>query len=365
MFRKIMPLFIAASLMLSGCALNNDFTKTSSTSVNTELDCYSQDIRKILDKMTVEEKVSQMLFVRCDSNDIDGILKKRPGGIVMFAVDFDGLTKKEVKDKIKRLKSGCDIEPFIAVDEEGGTVVRVSSNPNLAPEKYKSPQQYYNEGGMDAVTANAAEKSRLLAALGITMNLAPVADISTNPDDFIYKRSFGQDSAVTAEFVADVVNTMRENNMMSCLKHFPGYGGNVDTHTGIAVDDRTLDSFRANDFIPFKAGIDAGADAVLVAHNIVTNIDSELPASISPAVHDILRNELGFDGIILTDDMSMGAMQDFIKPYTKAVLAGNDMIIVSDFDAAFNEIVGAVNDGTITVDILDSAVVNILSSKKL
>lgn len=365
MFRKSIPLFIAASLMLSGCAINNNSTKTDSTTANTVAEEYSKDIQKILDKMTVEEKAAQMLFVRCDSNNIDGMLSKHPGGIVMFAVDFDGLTEKEVKDKIKHLKSDCDIEPFIAVDEEGGTVVRVSSNPSLSPEKYKSPQYYYNAGGMEAVISNTAEKSQLLADLGITMNLAPVADISTNPDDFMYDRSFGQDSAATAEFVARVVNTMKENNMMSCLKHFPGYGGNVDTHTGIAVDDRTLDSFRANDFMPFKAGIEAGADAVLVAHNIVTNIDSELPASISPSVHDILRNELNFDGIILTDDMSMGAMQDYINPYKKAVLAGNDMIIVSDFDAALDEIVSSVADGSITEDILDSAVLNILSRKKL
>ncbi|MBR0366060.1 MAG: hypothetical protein IJH94_04590 [Clostridia bacterium] len=158
---------------------------------------------------------------------------------------------------------------------------------------------------------------------------------------------------------------MHEHGIKSCLKHFPGYGGNLDTHTGIATDDRAVSQFYDNDFLPFKAGIDAGTDAVLVAHNIITDVDPSQPASISPAVHDILRTELGFGGIIMTDDMSMGAMAEYKEPYKKAVLAGNDMIIVSDPDTAYNEILNAVQSGEIPMDLIDAAVSRILAAKNI
>ncbi len=314
--------------------------------------------------MTLEEKVGQMLMVCCDSASPEYMLSFRPGGILMFAKDFDGLSADEVRDKISYYKEALPVEPYIAVDEEGGTVVRVSSNPALAPEKYRSPQYYYNSGGMEAVIQNAKEKSALLTSLGITMNLAPVVDISTNPQDFIYDRSLGTDAQTTAEFADCVVRAMTESNIASCLKHFPGYGSNADTHTGMATDNRTIEHFRENDFIPFESGIKAGADAVLVSHNIITEVDSQYPASISEPIHKILRDELGFGGIIMTDDMSMQAMADYEKPYIKAVLAGNDMIIVSDYDDAYNEILSAVKSGEIPTETIDAAVNRILESKQ-
>ena len=318
---------------------------------------------ELTETMTTEEKVAQLLMVHCNNANMEHILSTEPGGIIMFGVDFDGLSRDEVTDKIAGYKSAARIEPIISVDEEGGTVVRVSSNPSLAPAKYESPQYYYNIGGLSAITENAAEKSDLLASLGITMNLAPVADVSENPSDFIYDRSLGMDAAATAEYISAVVGTMKQHNVLSCLKHFPGYGGNLDTHTGVAIDDRPLSQLRENDFLPFKAGIDAGADAVLVAHNIITDVDGSQPASISPAIHEILRTELGFNGIIITDDMNMGAMSAYQTPYKKAVLAGNDMMIVSDPDTAFNEILTAVNDGSIPMEMLDSAVLRVLRAK--
>ncbi|MGN0182801.1 MAG: glycoside hydrolase family 3 protein [Candidatus Ornithomonoglobus sp.] len=315
------------------------------------------------DGMTIEEKVGQLFMARCDSEGMEKILEKQPGGIVMFAVDFENLTEKEVKKKIQSYKDACGIEPIIAVDEEGGTVVRISSNPELAPEKYQSPQYYYNEGGIDAIVKNTLDKSELLKKLGITMNLAPVADVSTDPEDFIYKRSLGQNAEITAEYTAAVTSAAAKTGLMSCLKHFPGYGNNVDTHTGIAIDNRSLDSLRACDFLPFESGIATGAAAVLVSHNIITEADPDEPASISPRIHEILRDELGFDGIIMTDDMSMGAMAEYETPYTRAVLAGNDMIIATDFETAFAEVLGAVKSGEISEETLDKAVNRILRIK--
>lgn len=365
--KKLIP-FLSAVLLLTSCGAKTD---SGSGEIPQQPE---QTAASPADGMTTEEKVGQLFMMRCDSGNMEPVLEKQPGGIVMFAVDFEGLTEKEVKEKIRGYKDACDIEPIIAVDEEGGSVVRVSSNPKLAPEKYKSPQYYYREGGIEELIYNTTEKSKLLTGLGITMNLAPVADVSSNENDFIYDRSMGTGALETADCIKNIVTAMNANNIMSCLKHFPGYGNNVDTHTGIAVDDRSLQSFEnvttddsgeesGGDLIPFRAGIAAHAAAVLVSHNIVNCMDSAQPASISPQVHSLLRDELDFNGIIMTDDMSMQAMAEYETPYVKAVLAGNDMIIVSDFDAAYSEVIEAVQDGTISEEVLDAAVNRIIRVK--
>lgn len=360
--KRFISIFAAAALLLGGCAVGTTKRVIEKVPEETQAATINPDLDPS-ESMTLEEKVGQIFMVRCDSANMDAVLEKHPGGILMFGVDFDDLSADEVKDKIQGYKDALRIEPYIAVDEEGGTVVRVSSHSALSEVKYESPQHYYHQGGLDAVYANAAEKSDLLASLGINMNLAPVADVSTDAQDFIYQRALGEEARTTAEYVGGVVAVMREHNMYSCLKHFPGYGNNVDTHTGIAIDERSADYIRRNDFLPFESGIEAGADAVLVAHNIVNSMDSSCPASISPTIHGILRDELGFDGIIMTDDMSMDAMQDYETPYIKAVLAGNDMIIVTDFSAAYTEVLNAVKDGTIPETAIDTAVNRIVKHK--
>ncbi len=313
--------------------------------------------------MTLEEKAAQMLFVRCE-DDMNYILDKGAGGIVMFERDFKDLTKDEVIKKISDFQRSSKVPLFIAADEEGGTVVRVSSNPYLRHEPFNSPAYYYRAGGMDNLINITSEKSQLLYSLGINMNLGPVADVSTDPDDFIYKRSLGENENTTAQYVAEAVKASKRENVASCLKHFPGYGSNEDTHTGIAVDKRPLSEFTDKDLVPFRLGIAEGAEAVLVSHNIVNCMDSELPASLSPAVHHYLREAMNFNGIIMTDDMEMDAVQAYGEAYIKAVNAGNDMIIVSDFNAALNEITEGVRNGEISESTIDEAVDRIIRIKK-
>lgn len=314
------------------------------------------------ENMSLKDKAAQMLMVRC-SDDMSDILGKGAGGIVMFARDFDGLTKEEVQSKTTDYQKKSDIPVFIATDEEGGTVVRVSSNPYLRQEPFSSPAYYYRAGGMDNLINIAAEKSQLLYDLGLNMNLGPVADVSTDPDDFIYKRSLGESADITAQYTAEAVKAAKRHNIASCLKHFPGYGSNADTHTGIAVDTRPMNEFTEKDFLPFSAGIAEGTEAILVSHNIVTCMDNELPASLSPQVHNILRNDLQYDGLIITDDMAMDAVKAYGDIYIKAVNAGNDMIMVSDFDAALNEILNGVSTGQISEDTINNAVERILRVK--
>lgn len=354
-------------MSLAACGVKTE-EKPHPSAIVSEPDNYLQSEKAtLLDSMTLEEKVGQILFVRCpDEENVASLMDKHPGGILMFQRDFDGLNKEQVIKKIESFQYESRIPLIIGVDEEGGTVVRVSANPNLAPEKYKSPQEIYKEGGMEAVIANAKEKSELLLSLGINMNLAPVADVSTNPDTYIYKRSFGQGYEETADFISHTVTAMNETGIKSVLKHFPGYGEVTgDSHKGTVYNEKSSDEIRNTDLVPFKAGIDAGASCVLVSHNTVSSLDKQNPASLSPAVHDILRNELGFDGVIMTDDIAMGAVADMDNVYVKAVNAGNDLLITTDYEEGYNQIISAVRNSEISEETIDKAVEHILKMKGL
>ena len=316
--------------------------------------------------MTIEEKVGQMFLARCpEDENLSLYLSMKPGGFIMFGRDFTGKTKVEVANNINYYQENSDIPMIIGVDEEGGTVVRVSSNANLADECFKSPQELFNLGGYEEIKKDTEEKSNLLKSLGINLNLGPLADVSTNVDDFIFDRSFGKSAEETAQYVKNVVETAKENKISSTLKHFPGYGNNTDTHTGSAYDERPYDEFLSSDFIPFKAGIDAGAESILVSHNIVKSIDAENPASLSKKVIDILRNDMKFTGIIMTDDLSMSAISDNTAyiPEVMAVMAGNDMLIVSDLERSYNLLLSAVLNNDISEDRINESVLRIIKWK--
>ena len=252
----------------------------------------AQEVEDLLASLTLEEKVGQLFFVRVpDTDAVSDVSTYHLGGYILFGRDTADKTADALIQTIQSYQDAAAVDTgiplLIGVDEEGGTVVRVSSNPHLRASKFPSPQKAYASGGMEAVLADTREKDRLLSALGFNVNLSPVADVSTNPADFMYDRTFGQDAAATADYVAQVVSQMAEDGMGSVLKHFPGYGNNVDTHTGIAVDQRPLESFTSSDFLPFQAGMESGGGktAVLVSHNIMTAVDGDLPASLSPKVH--------------------------------------------------------------------------------
>ena len=325
------------------------------------------EAQELLENMTLEEKVAQVFLFRCPSEDaLAAVQTYQPGGFMLFAKDFDGKTAEQVCAEMESYQQASKIPMFLAVDEEGGTVVRVSRNANLAPKPFQSPQQVFQSGGMQAIVDDTVQKTQLLQSLGLNVNLAPVADVSTNPADFMYARTFGQGAAETADYVKNSVATYNQQRMACALKHFPGYGNNVDTHTGIAVDHRPYETFMESDFLPFAAGIEEGAPMVLVSHNIVNCMDSEHPASLSPEVHRVLREDLGFTGLILTDDLSMEAIPAYTggeNPCAAAINAGNDLLLSSDLQADYNALLAAVQDGTVTEERLDESVLRILAMK--
>ena len=323
--------------------------------------------QELLDGMTLEEKVGQMFIARCPETDAAQLAADyHLGGYILFGRDFKDKTAEQVTTDIQSCQDAAEIPLLIAVDEEGGTVNRVSSNPNLRSSPFRSPQSLYSEGGLELVRSDAQEKCRLLESLGININFAPVCDVSQDPADFIYDRTLGRDAQETSQYVAAVVETMAEEGMGSVLKHFPGYGNNTDTHTGVAYDDRPYDTFLTSDFLPFQAGIAAGADMVLVSHNIVSAMDEASPASLSPEVHRVLREDLGFTGVIVTDDLVMDGVRDFAGDDEAAVLAvqaGNDLLCCTDFQTQVPAVLAAVESGEITEEQIDAAVLRVLTMK--
>lgn len=309
--------------------------------------------------MTLDEKIGQLLLARYPDVDASNYYL---GGYVFFEKDFKDKTKDEVINMIDSLNNKSKVPLLTAVDEEGGKVVRISSNPNLRTTPFKSSKEIYSSGGLDAIMEDTKEKSKLLSSLHINVNLAPVVDMSSDTNSYIYNRTLGEGVDVTSKYADTVIFASKGGDVSYVLKHFPGYGDNKDTHTNSSTDDTTYDEIVNNNILPFKAGIEAGAEAVLVSHNIFSSIDNE-PASLSSAVHNLLRSNLGFTGVIITDDLDMGAVTGKSNRYVDALLAGNDLLIVTDYDAAFKQIKTGIANGVITEDYINKLVLRDLSWK--
>lgn len=324
-------------------------------------------VRQLLNQMTLEERVGQLFFARCQPDTaLTDIQTYHLGGFVLFASDFEDQTPDSFREKVEGYQSAASIPLLLGVDEEGGTVTRISRYSAFRSSPFPSPRTSFSQGGMEQVLAVETEKCQLLRSLGINVNLGPVCDISQDSGAFMYARSLGQDAQTTASFVSQTVDIMNQHQIGSVLKHFPGYGNNTDTHTGIAVDTRSLEALESQDLVPFAAGIEADCGAILVSHTIVQALDDTLPASLSPAVHQYLRQEMGFEGVILTDDLVMQAITDQYgagEAAVMAVLAGNDLLCSTDYALQYQAVYDAVMAGRIDLDTLNAAAGRVLRWK--
>ena len=322
------------------------------------------DPMQLIASMTLEEKVGQLFLARCPgANAIEQLQKYHLGGYILFAPDTKGQTKESLAATIAAYQEASAIPMLVAVDEEGGTVCRISNVSTLRDSKFPSPRDLYNKGGMELVLSTEAEKSQLLKELGINVNLGPVCDITTKSAAFMYKRSLGQSPELTGKFAAQMCAVMNNNGIGSVLKHFPGYGNNTDTHTAVARDKRTLEELESCDLVPFATAIEAGCDAIMVSHTIVECLDKEYPASLSPTVHSYLRSNMVFGGVIVTDDLVMSAITDLYgdgEAAVLAVLAGNDLLCVTNYAVQYQAVLDAVQTGRIPMELLDIAVERIL-----
>ncbi len=351
------------SLFFLGDRTQKEQTQVATTSSSQEIYARDKVIANYLDQMTLEEKVGQMIFARMPSAGQTEVLETYHfGGYILFASDFEGKTLEQVKEEIASYQSLSKVPLLMASDEEGGTVTRVSQ---LLETPFASPLELYQSGGIEAILSDAKQKTSLLKEEGIFAGFFPVADLSTNPSSFIYDRTIGQDAKTTADYIGQLVKLLKQEQFTSTLKHFPGYGDNADSHTDLVYDNRSLEELRVNDFLPFKAGIEAGADSIMVSHNIVPAID-DVPSSISPEINKILRNELGFEGVIMTDDFDMQGLVQFVDQDTGAlqtIQAGTDMILSSSYASQIPYIIEQVKASTITEERIDQSVKRILGMK--
>lgn len=379
MKKRALSLILAAALFaLCACScsifqdgdtapthIQTPVTLEPTTAPPTEPDPVDEEIAA----MSLEEKVGQLFLVTCpDEYAAQYVTDYHLGGVVLFGRHVEGKTADELKDFIAGLQSAAKVPLLIAADEEGGTVVRVSDNPNLrADGGFWSPKDYFSYGGWEAVENAETEKAELLTSLGLNVNLAPVCDITADTSAFMYLRSFSESAQETSEFITKTVAIYKAHHLGSTLKHFPGYGENVDTHTGMAYDDRSLEALEESDLLPFKAGVDAGADAIMVSHNIVSAFDADFPASLSAPVHAYIRDKLGFDGVVMTDDLAMEAITQYTGSDTSAVFAvknGNDVLCCSDFTVQYPAVLAAVQNGEISEEQINTSVKRVLNWKQ-
>ena len=374
---KFIPIILCA-LMLAACSAESVPTAVTEPSpsetasaevpeISTPGAVAVDPVRRMISDMSLEQRVGQLFLARCNAETAAmDVQQYHLGGLVLFGNDFENQTPESMAQTIAAYQDAAEKPLLIAVDEEGGDVTRISQFSAFREKRFSSARRRWEQGGLEAVLTEEEEKCRLLSDLGINVNLGPVCDIATDPDAFMYSRSLGQDARTTAEVTASTVNLMNAFSVGSVLKHFPGYGNNPDTHTGIAVDSRSLETLKENDFIPFSAGIQAGCGAVMVGHIIVEALDPEYPSSLSPAVHRYLREELGFSGVIMTDDLVMQAISDQYgagEAAVMAVLAGNDLLCSTEYAVQYKAVLQAVLDGRIDIDVLNSAVRNVLEWK--
>lgn len=340
---------------------------------------------KKLASMTTEEKVLQLFFITPEAlTGVDEVyaagaktkemLETYPvGGLVYFRQNLR--TPDQVKDMLTRSRKysrdriGLDL--FTGVDEEGGEVARISGREEFGIAAFPSMSEIGAEGDPQKAYEVGSSIGTYLSDLGFNLDFAPVADVLTNPENTVVaKRSFGSDGAITAQFVIKEMEGLKSQGVDAVLKHFPGHGGTAgDTHQGYAYTERTMDQLMAEDLVPFKEGIDAGAGFIMAAHISAPQVTGgDEPASLSKTLlTDVLRGKLGFQGVIITDALNMGAITEKYSSAEAAVLAvkaGADMLLMpANFSEAYNGVLNAVGDGTISETRLDESVMRILRVK--
>ena len=323
-----------------------------------------------IEAMPLEDKVAGLFVVTPESitgasaviqageGTRDALARYAVGGLIYFAQNIK--SEEQLKEMLANTKQYAKYPVFLAVDEEGGTVARVASagiGPKVEPA---------GDIGATGDTGNAysagAAIGGALADLGFNLDFAPVADLANVEGSIMEGRAYGTDAGTAAGFVAAMVKGLQEQKVSACLKHFPGIGSSAqDTHNGMASSDRTEEQFRAEELAVFRAGIDAGAQVIMVGHMSAPALtgDNEPCIFSRRLLTDILREEMDYDGVIITDALNMSAVSDYYgadEAAIMAVLAGCDMLLMpEDFEKAYNGILQAVADGNISVERIDDS----------
>lgn len=357
------------------------------------------DVESQLQKMTLREKVGQLFYVRPEVLDttihygqtggidastddltkiklqavnatMKGVNEKYPvGGVILYAhnIDYEAQLTAFIS-QIRALKGS----PLLCIDEEGGRVARIGNNANFHVEKFESMDAIGKTGDAKNAYYCGNTIGTYLKKYGFDIDFAPVADVNTNPENIVIgKRAFSDDPAVAAQMVVSYLQGLKDANVVGCIKHFPGHGDTkADTHYGYAQSLKTWNEMVDCEMVTFKAGIQWGCQLIMTAHIGAPKVTgSDIPATMSSLIlHDKLRKELGYQNIIITDAMEMGAIT---QQYTSAeaavgsIKAGVDIVLgPQNFIEAFDAVVKAVEDGTLTEQRIDESVRRILKLKK-
>ncbi len=367
---------VAADVTESGTTTEEQTADSQETTEVTEEEKPSL-VDETLAGMTLHEKVCQMMFVTPEElTGEDGVtvagdatrqaLENYPvGGIVYFAKNLE--SQDQVKEMIDNSQKDSSIGLFVATDEEGGVVNRLMDTVGTT---YIGSMYYYKDDGDETAYENAYTIANDMSALGFNLDFAPVADVWSNPDNTVIgERAYSDDYARAAELVGNAVKGFNDGGVMCTLKHFPGHGDTAeDSHYSSAYVHRTKEEIMADEMQPFRSGIEAGAEFVMVGHLIVPDID-EVPATLSYKIATgILRDELKFEGVAITDSFEMESIADNYSvddAVVMSVKAGMDMILQpKDMASAVNSIEQAVADGELSEDRIDESVRRILTLKE-
>ncbi len=339
-----------------------------------------EEAEKLMATLTLEEKIGQMFFItsRRDKKgnlqlNMDDDLKRtieqfKPGGFIFFTENLESID--QTVTFIEDLQKSSTIPLFMGIDEEGGVVTRLNKAPLLHSTVMPTPFDIGRTNNTRYAYEAAFAISEEIKSLGFNLNFAPVADIFTNPKNTVIgKRAYASEAELAAKMVEWAVKGSRDCGIIPVIKHFPGHGDtSQDSHTGSAVVEKSLDQLKSTEFIPFKAGIEAGAGMVMTAHVLAPLInDNNLPATLSKPILNILREDLGFDGVIITDGLEMNAISAFYpedEAVVLAVEAGVDILLLpNDLESAYSAVLNAVRNGRLTEQRIDESVRRILTLK--
>lgn len=342
----------------------------------------SQDI---LENMTLEQKIGQLFIVNLEALDttngsyyeyrtitdpmIERLQKYNIGGVTLFSRNIE--TREQTKELNRKLQENSYIPLFISVDEEGGDVARIANNENMKTTQFPSMETVGATQDLEYANEVGTTIGEEIRQLGFNLDFAPVADVKTEDlNTEIGNRSFGSDQDLVSSMVTEVLKGLQKQGISATLKHFPGQGSTMgNSHEGAVNLDVDAEHFREVELKPFASGINAGADFVMVSHISISRITGDLtPASLCSVVcKDMLRNEMGFQGVIITDAMDMKAITD---SYTSkqatvgALQAGVDVVLMpANFEEAYNGVLEAVQTGELTEEQINEKVIRILKTK--
>ncbi|MFA5528558.1 MAG: beta-N-acetylhexosaminidase [Peptostreptococcales bacterium] len=368
----IMSIFLA----LSGCSMDiHDGEKHKNNVSQQDIEQEIDPIKEQIKNMPLDKKIGQMIIVGLDGTTLDENAKELinnyyVGGFILFKDNLESMEQiLMLLNDLKSLNAKNNIPLFLSIDEEGGRVsrmpdefVKLPSNRVIGQKKDKA--LCYKIGSV------IAEE---IKSFGFNMNFAPVLDIDSNPDNpVIGDRSFGTDEKIVSELGIETMKGLQSKGVISVVKHFPGHGDTaVDSHMGLPILDKDLNSLYQLELVPFIKAIENHTDGVMVAHILFNKIDSENPATLSESIMtDLLRKELNYDGLVITDDMTMAAIMDNYElddAVVKSIKAGSDIILVchgyeNEFKA-LEAIRNAVKDDIISEERIDESLYRILKTK--